>query len=203
MKAFLFICCLSLLILILTPIADADIARPKPAPSVKQSKVVLHTRLQIVTDSKIYDARLQIPESYLKSWQAELNGAGTNQPLAAAITQSRPRTIIAGTLLFLSLSFAGVWLARARNNEARTGRARKAVATVLIAGAALGAAAIITRGNAGPPGYYEWRNLGQHITQGRETNGGVDVEIVPDDPNSGHGIRLLIPVRGSVKQGEE
>lgn len=202
MKAILFICSLSLLILVLTPVADADIARPKPAPSVKESKMVLHTRLQIVTDSKIYDARLQIPESYLKSWQAELNGAGASTPLASVITQSRTRTIIAGTLLFLSLSFAGVWLARTRHKESERGRARKAIAAVLIAGATLGAAAIITRANAGPPGYYEWRNLGQHLTQGRQTSGGVDVEIVADDPNSG-GIKLLIPVRGSTKQGEE
>lgn len=202
MKAILFICSLSLSILILTPIADADVPRPKTAPSVKESKVVLHTRLQIVTDSKLYDARLQIPESYLKSWQAELNGAGTNTPLAGVVTQSRTRTIISGTLLFLSLSIAGVWLARSRHKGPRTGRARKALAAVLIAGATLGAAAIITRGNAGPPGYYEWRNLGQHLSQGRQTSGGVDVEIVPDDPNSG-GIKLLIPVRVSAKQGEE
>ena len=202
MKALLFICSLSLLILIAIPIVDADIAQPKPAIN-KESRVVLHTSLQIAPDSKIYDARLQIPQSDLQSLRAALDAAAGNTTLAASVTPSSTRTIIAGLLLFLSLSVGGVWLARSRGKAPETGRARKAVAAVLIGMATIGAAAIITRGNAGPPGYYRWRTLPQALTEGRATAGGVDIEIVPDDPNSGSGIKLLIPIRNAAKAGEE
>jgi hypothetical protein len=202
MKAILFICSLSLLILLATPIVDADIARPKPSPS-KETRVVLHTSLQIVPDSKTYEARLQIPQSDLPALRAALDGAAGNTTVAASVKQTSTRTIIAGMLLFLSLSVGGVWLARSRGKTGQTGRARKAVAAVLIGMATIGAAAIITRGNAGPPGYYRWRTLPQALTDGRATTGGVDIEIVPDDPNSGSGIKLIIPMRNAAKKGEE
>jgi hypothetical protein len=59
----------------------------------------------------------------------------------------------------------------------------------------LGAAAIITRGNAGPPGSWRWRNLPQALADGKPTIGGVDVEIIPDDQMNGRTMRLLIPLK--------
>jgi len=79
---------------------------------------------------------------------------------------------------------------------------RKAIAAAVIVMATIGAAAIITRGNAGPPGYYRWRTLPQALSDGHSTAGGVDIEIVADDPNSRAGLKLLIPLR-KAKQGEE
>lgn len=202
MKAVLTICSLSLLLLIATEIVDADIAKPKQAPTVTQSRVVLHTSLEIAPDSKIYDARLQIHQSDLQELRAALDAADRNTNIATAVTRSSTRTIIAGLLMFLSVSCAGVWLARSQGKSSAR-RTRKVIAAALIGAATIGAAAIITRGNAGPPGYYRWRTLPQALTQGRPTAGGLDVEILPDDPNRGSGMRLLIPSKNFAKPGEE
>lgn len=202
MKAVLTICSLSLLLLIATEIVDADIAKPKQAPTVTQSRVVLHTSLEIAPDSKIYDARLQIHQSDLQELRAALDAVDRNTNIAIAVTRSSTRTIIAGLLMFLSLSCAGVWLARSQGKSSAR-RTRKVIAAALIGAATIGAAAIITRGNAGPPGYYRWRTLPQALTQGRPTAGGLDVEILPDDPNRGSGMRLLIPSKNFAKPGEE
>jgi hypothetical protein len=149
MKAILLICSLSLLLLTFTAVADADLPKPKQSPKASESRVVLHTSLEIAPDTKLYEARLQIPQSQLQNLRAALDAAGGNSTVAASVTGNPTRTIIAGSLLFLSLSFAGVWLARSRTNPG--GRTRKTIAAALIVTATIGAAAIITRGNAGPP----------------------------------------------------
>ncbi|HEX6730528.1 MAG TPA: hypothetical protein VF074_10975 [Pyrinomonadaceae bacterium] len=203
MKSIIFICSLTLLLLVMSPVADADIARPKPSPNVNESRVVLNTVLQIVPDTKISDARLQIPQSELKSLRAALDSAAGNTTVATSIGTGSIRTIIAGLLLFASISIAGVWLARTRGKNGETNRAKKVVAVMLIGISTIGAAAIITRGNAGPPAYYRWRNLPQSLMEGKAMSGSVTVEIVPDDPNSGSQIKLLIPLRKTTRQGEE
>ena len=201
MKAILFICSLCLLFLMTTPTVDADLAKPKQSPTASQNRVVLHTSLEIAPDSKLYEARLQIPQSQLQELRAALDSAAGSTTIAASVTRSSTRTIIAGALLFLSFSFAGVWLMRSRN-QAGASRTSKAIVAAVIAVATIGAAAIITRGNAGPPGYYRWRTLPQALSDGHATAGGVDIEIVADDPNSRTGLKLLIPLR-KAKQGEE
>lgn len=201
MKAILLICSLSLSLLTITPIANADLPKPKQSPKTSESRVVLHTSLEIAPDAKLYEARLQIPQSQLQNLRAALDAAGGNSNVAASVTGNPTRTIIAGSLLFLSLSFAGVWLARSRSKRGAR-RMRKAVAAAVIVTATIGAAAIITRGNAGPPGYYRWRNLPQALNDGKSTAGGLDIEIVADNPNSYNGMKLLIPLR-KANQGEE
>jgi hypothetical protein len=91
--------------------------------------------------------------------------------------------------MFLSLSFAGVWLARSLQT-----RGQKAVATLLLGAAVLGGAAIIASANAGPPGLYFWRKLPQNLSKGAATNGGLDIEIVPDS-SAGGGLKLIVPLR--------
>jgi len=59
-------------------------------------------------------------------------------------------------------------------------RGQKAIAALLFATAVIGAAAIMTQANAGPPGSYYWKKLPQNLTKGAPTSGGVDIEIVPD-----------------------
>jgi hypothetical protein len=203
MKSLLFASSLTLLLLVITPIADADIAKPKTSPGAKESRVVLNTVLQIVPDAKINDARLQIPQSQLQSLRAALDNGPGNNTIATSITTSSARTIIAGLLLFASISLGGVWFARSRTRNREMGRAQKTVAAILIGMATLGVAAVITRGNAGPPAYYRWRNLPESLKEGRPMSGSVTVEIVPDDPNSGNEIKLLIPLRKSNNPGEE
>ena len=201
MKALLFACCVVLLTAVL---ANADLRPPiKPAnqnaaESTPEPKYILHTGLEITTDPKAYEARLQIPQSHLQNFRAALDGAPGNSPVVGGIAVSAPRTIIAGLLMFLAISVAGVLLARSSS----FGRTQKALGAIIIVAVVLGAAAIITRGNAGPPGSYRWRNLPQALAKGEPTTGGVDIEVVPDDQLQGR-MRLIIPLKKQNAPGEE
>ena len=183
-------------------LVQADIPKPKTTPQQTENKS-LYTSLQIIPDAKASNARLQIRQSELNEIRAALNGAPNNAALASTITHSSTRTIIAGLLIFLSVSFGGVWLARAARSGSGLRRPQKIVAISLIAVATLGAAAIITRGNAGPPPAFRWRNLPTALAAGEPTVGPVVLEIVPDDPNSASGIKLIIPLKKQNSNGEE
>ncbi len=191
---FLIVACLVLLGSI--QIVKADIAKPKPPEKV--AKQVLHTSLEIVPDPKAYEAKLQITESDLKNFRAALDGAGGDTTIAASIAHSPTRTIFAGLLMFLSVSIAGILFARSTS----FGRTQKVVGAVALIFAVVGAAAIITRGNAGPPGSYWWRNLPQALAEGKSTSGGLDIEIIPDNQRSGANMRLIIPLK-KQNSGEE
>lgn len=189
MKTLLSCACLLFLIILSTQTAVADIAKPK-TPDKPAAKIVLRRNLEIVPDGKVWSARLQLTQSDLQEFRAAIDAAGGQTGVAASIAQSPTRTIVAGVLLFLSVSFAGVWLARTSS----AGRARKAIAAGVLVVAVLGAAAIITRGNAGPPpGYYSWMKLSKNFAQGRATSGDLVIEVVPDEPNRTPGVKLLIP----------
>ena len=191
MKVLLFACCV---LLFNAPIANADVRPPKPAEQkISETKYILHTGLEIATDPKAYEAKLQISQSQLQNFRAAVDGA---PPVVAGIAVSAPRTIIAGLLMFLAVSVTGVLIARS------FGRTQKALAAIVIVAVVLGAAAIITRGNAGPPGSYRWRNLPQALAKGESTVGGVDIEVVPDDQLSGR-MRLIIPLKKQNSPGEE
>jgi hypothetical protein len=201
MKTLLFLACLFAVSAVAVVQVDADIARPKPTPD-QQSKVVLGRRLEIVPDGKVWQARLQISQSDFQELRAAVDGAGANTPLAASfggngsllarIARSGPRTIVAGVFLFLAVSFAGVWLAR----KSSAGRARKAVAAGVLVLAVLCVAAIITRGNAGPPpGWLSWKELPKNFSQGHSTAGQMMIEVVPDNADNPPPIRLLLPTK--------
>ena len=177
----------------------ADIARPKPTPKTDHHD--LFSSLEIIPDPKATDAILQIPKSDMKVLSAALDGMPTNSSFAASIAHSSTRTIIAGVLLFVSVSFAGVWLARASRSKAGLGRGQKTVAVLLITVATLGAATIITRGNAGPPPAYSWRNLAAALADGKSTKGPILIQVV-DDQNSSSGVKLIIPLKKQTAQGE-
>jgi hypothetical protein len=197
MKALLFACCVVLFSAVL---ANADLRPPiKPAEQkVSETKYLLHTSLEIATDPKAYEARLQISQSQLQNFRAALDGAPGNGPVVAGIAVSAPRTIIAGLLMFLAISIAGVLIARSSS----FGRTQKALGALVLVAVLIGAAAIITRGNAGPPGSYRWRNLPQALAKGESTIGGVDIEVVPDDQLQGR-MRLIIPLKKQNTSGEE
>jgi len=200
MKLILITICFATLTLTTISFANADIRAPKPTPAT-QGKIVLHTGLEIVPDTKTYEARLQIPQSQLQDLRAALDGIDNNRTFAASISRSSPRTIISGLLLFLSISFAGVWLARSARRSVPPNRFKKAIVIGLMFVATLGVATIITRGNAGPPGYYRWRNLPKSLSEGKSTVGGLDVEIVSDEQI--RSMRLIIPLRKEGGTGEE
>jgi hypothetical protein len=186
MKSLFLACSLILLSALST---NADVS--KPELPVKPAKHVVHTSLEIVPDSKLYEAKLQISQSDFNSLRAAAEGGAGSSPVVGGIAFSAPRTIIAGLLMFMAVSVAGVLFARSSS----FGRAQKTVAAALLVAIVLGAAAIITRANAGPPGSWRWRNLPQALADGKPTIGGVDVEIVPDDQMNGRTMRLLIPLK--------
>ena len=190
MKTLLFLACLLALSAFAVVSVSADIAKP---PKPVEPKVVLGRRLEIVPDAKVWQARLQISQSDFQELRAAVNGGtGSNTTIAANIAQSSTRTIVAGVLLFLSVSFAGVWVAR----RSSATRARKAIAAGVVVMAVLGIAAIITRGNAGPPpGYLSWQNLGKNMQQGKATAGQMMIEVVPDNADNPPPIRLLLPTK--------
>jgi hypothetical protein len=185
MKTLIAVCCLVLL----TQIVNADV--PKAKQSEKSPKVVLHTALEIVPDAKAYDAKLQISQSDFNNLHAGLAGDFGSAPVARGISLSSTRTIIAGLLMFLAMSVGGVLLARSSS----VGRFQKVFGAALILAVVLGAAAIITRGNAGPSPSFRWRNLPQALAEGKSTLGTLDVEIVPDEQMNGRTMRLIIPLK--------
>ena len=195
MRVLLFACCV---VLFNAPLTSADLKPPKPAEQkVSEPKYILHTGLEITTDPKAYEAKLQISQSQLQSFRAAgLVDAPGPFPIVDGFGSGAPRTIIAGLLMFLAVSVAGVLLARS------SGRTQKALAALVIIAVVLGAAAIITHGNAGPPGSYRWRNLPQALAKGEPTTGGVDIEVVPDDQLQGR-MRLIIPLKKQNAPGEE
>jgi hypothetical protein len=197
MKALVFAC---FVVLCSAVLANADLRPPtKPAEQkVSEPKYILHTGLEIATDPKAYEAKLQISQSQLQNFRAALDGAPGNPPVVGGIAVSAPRTIIAGLLMFLAISIAGVLIARSSS----FGRTQKALGALVLVAVLIGAAAIITRGNAGPPGSYRWRNLPQALAKGESTVGGVDVEVVPDAQLQGR-MRLIIPLKKQNTSGEE
>ena len=189
MKCKLSFIAIALLLAVAGP-AFGDIARPKPSPSpIPEPRAIFHTRLAIVPDSKAWEARLQISQSDLEELRAALNNTPGNQSMAQQLTHSSTRTMLAGVFLFLSLSFAGVWLARSMQT-----RGQKIAAALLFGTAVFSAAAMISNANAGPPGSYYWRKLPQNISKGQATSGGVDIVVVPDG-SDGSGMKLVIPTR--------
>jgi hypothetical protein len=191
MKQVLSLCALGLLLAMALP-AYGDIAKPKasPSPSPELPRIVLHTGLTVVPDNKAWEARLQISQSSLQELRAALASDPANESMARRLTRNSTQTIVAGLFMFLSLSFAGVWLARSVQS-----RGRKTMAALLIGIAALGAAAIIVKANAGPPGSYYWKKLPQNLSQGKETHGGLDIEIVPDAADGSSGMKLILPIK--------
>lgn len=172
--------------------AFGDIARPKATPA--QGKTILYTGLTVTSDPKSSEARLQISEATLKHLQQGAAMNGGDGSMVQRVMHSSTRTIMAGTFMFLAVSFAGVWFARSSQR-----RNHKAVAAVLLVAFVFGIATVIVRANAGPPGYIRWQNLPQSLKDGKETVGGVQIELVPGDDN----MKLIIPLRKSAKPGEE
>ncbi|MGH9966669.1 MAG: hypothetical protein ACREBG_02385 [Pyrinomonadaceae bacterium] len=187
---------ISLILLVGSSAVLADLA-PPPKPSPQQGKFVLNTGLEVVPDANVTYARLQIPQASLQELRTALANAGEADVAGPRIAHGSTRTIVAGVFLFLSLSFGGVWLARASQS-----RSQKVVAAMILTAAVFGAATIITRANAGPPPTYLWRNLPQNLGAGRATQGPVKIEIVAED----NGIKLFIPLKvnkSDKKAGEE
>jgi hypothetical protein len=195
MKRIVVLCAAALLLIASGVYAFGDIARPKETPTPAAGKVVLHTGLQIVPDAKSSEARLQISQKTLDLIREAGGSTSAKQTMMQRLMQSSTRTIMAGMFMFLAVSFAGVWLARSSQR-----RGQKAIAAVALAIGMLGAATVLVRANAGPPGIFYWRNLPKNLTKGEATRGGLDIEIVSGDDS---GVKLIVPMRKTNDYGEE
>jgi hypothetical protein len=195
MKTLLALLCLVFVVITVR----ADVPRPKPSPSQKTTQV--STSLEVAPDPKSFDAVLQIRQSDIGYLRAALDG-NQDANLTASITNNRSRTIIAGLLLFVSVSFAGVWLARSAR-FGTMGRGQKTAAIAIIGVATLGAAAVITRGNAGPPPSYRWRGISTNLAEGKSTYGPLVIQVVPDDQLPNTGAKLILPLKKDKKDGDE
>lgn len=192
MKRTLFATTAILALLASAIYAFADIARPKPSPV--EPKGLFYTGMTITSDPKAYEARLQISENTLRRLQEAAGRNGENTSLSQSIMHSSGRTMMAGVFMFLAISFAGVWFARSSQR-----RNHRSVAAVLLIAIAFGVGTVIVRANAGPPGYIRWQNLPQSLKDGKDTSGGLMIEVIPGDDN----MKLIIPLRKSAKPGEE
>jgi hypothetical protein len=203
MKNLLTIIFLFLFVLTTTLLVRADIARPKQVPNPTPENKTLYSYLQVIPDSKASGARLQIKQSVFNQLAAGTQGSSSNAALTSTAIPNNTRTIIAGVLLFLSIAFAGVWIARTMRTKSALGQGQKTVAALMFVIVTVGAAAVITHGNAPPPGY-QWRGLATALAEGRTTFGEVTIEIVPDASLDTPGARLIVPVRKqNPKNGEE
>ena len=171
-------------------LAFGDLARPKPTPA--QPKPIFYSGLTIVSDAKEYEARLIISEATLQRLQEAAANRG-NISFSERVMHSSSRTMMAGVFMFLAVSFGGVWLARSSQR-----RNHKVMAAVLLAAVAFGVGTVIVRANAGPPGYIRWQNLSQNLKDGKETSGGVQIEVTSSDEP----MKLVIPLRNQKKTGE-
>jgi len=172
--------------------AFADIARPKPSPA--EPKSVFYTGLTVVPDAKASEARLQISQELIKQLHEKVANNGGTGSVVQQVLHSSTRTMMAGLFMFLAVSFAGVWFARSGQR-----RNHKAVAAVILIAIIFGVATVIVRANAGPPGYVRWQNLPQALKDGKETEGGVSIEIVNGDED----LKLIIPLKKTNSPGEE
>jgi hypothetical protein len=161
-----------------------DIAQPSPTP--EPAKVILHTSMTVIPDKNARDARLQISQDSLNELRAALTDTTANTSMSQRIANNATRTVIAGLCLFLSLSIGGIWLMRSAQP-----RGQKTVALLLLGVAVVGAAAIITQANAGPPPSYQWRNLSQNLNANKPTYASVDIEILAE----GYGMKLVVPIK--------
>jgi hypothetical protein len=190
MKTLVSVLFLVVLVLSTSTALRADVADPK---NPRKTNRLLNTTLEIVPDAKTSIARLQIKRSSLSQLRAALDETETNQSVAAGIINSAPRTIIAGLLIFLSLATGGIFLVRSIRTTGVT-RGHKTAAVILVAVTTLGAAAIISRANVGPPPALRWWDAPSALANGEAVSGNVIVEIVPDDQNT-NAIKLIIPYK--------
>ena len=162
----------------------ADIAQPSPTP--EPGKVILNTSMTVIPDKSARDARLQISQDSLNELKAALTETAANTSMSQRLANNATRTVIAGLCLFLSLSIGGIWLMRSAQP-----RGQKTVALLLLGVAVVGAAAIITQANVGPPPSLRWRNLSENLSAGKPTYASVTIEIMRE----GSGMKLIVPVK--------
>lgn len=187
--------------------ALADIARPstpRPTETPKQRKAI-DTRLSI-TLTKTKTARLKIPRSHIQQLRAQLdeldggdsNTAGTQAP---RFSFGRLQTIVSGAFLSLAIAFGGIWFARSKKAETKTGRTLAAGAFLFLSGAV----ATVVLANAGPPS--EARSItgkifSDYVHQYKQASGEIKL-MTYDADDEYDGVELEVPDPNGLPHREE
>jgi len=187
MKKLLFA---SVVLVLFSAAAFADIPQPKPTPSPKQKKGVQST-LIITLDPDAKDARLIIPKSQVKQLRAqldEIDGGGEDNTAAVTRGFSGTQTIVSGMFLTLAFVFGGVWLARSGKMSSKTGKTVAVGAFVFLSGAL----ATVVFANIGPP--LETRSItsklfDKQVLRYRQASGMIKLETT----DTGSNIELVVP----------
>ncbi len=191
--------CLTAFLLFSAMAAFGDIPRPeiptpKPTPKIKTTNAQMTIRL----DTDATDATLVIPKSQLKALRAqldELDGGASDSTVANAGMFSRSQTIASGMFLSLAVIFGGVWFARNRKTDGKTGKTIAAAAVLLL----VGSAATIAFANAGPPSVL--RSISADLFNKEafrywnRAHGNVKIQISKDESDS---IELIVPDKKEV-----
>ncbi len=143
--------CLTAFLLFSATAAFGDIARPdtptpKPTPKIKTTDA----RMTIRLDQNATEATLVIPKNQLRALRAQLDepdGGAPDSTVAETSVFSRSQTIASGMFLSLAMIFGGVWFARNRKTDGKTGKTIAAAAILML----VGSAATVAFANAGPP----------------------------------------------------
>jgi hypothetical protein len=187
--------CLTLMVLTLSAVGLADIARPSKTPKPKTGKSI-ETMMSIRLVSDATEATLRIPKSQIKQLRAALEDLDQNddtaEVAAPTVGISRTQTIVSGMFLSLALVFGGIWFVRSGKVSSRSGKTLVIVAVL----AGLGSAATYVYANAGPP--QEARAItgkmfapavhiynygsGKIKLEAKDDSNGVEL-IVPDPPD--------------------
>jgi hypothetical protein len=182
--------CLTVLVLLASMAAFADIANPAKTPKQKPSKSV-ETDMSIKLDPDAKEARLIIPRAKLKQLRADLENLDDDSDNTAAVTTpggiSRTQTIVSGMFLSLALVFGGMWFVRSGKTATKTGKALVVLAVL----AGIGSAATMIYANAGPPA--EARSItGKMFSQAVHTyrTGWGTVKLETSDKDQ---IELIVP----------
>ena len=187
--------CLTVLTLMTTVIAFADIPQPK-APKAKPGRPAT---LEIKLDHNAKQATLVIPKSQIKQLRAELEAMDTGSDNTAALTSgtTRIQTIVSGIFLSLAFIFGGMWFVR-WGRASKPGKALIAIAVAI----GLGSAVTLVFANVGPP--FEARSITSKLfdravfTPYRFASGKIKIET-SDSEN----VVLIVPDVSATPKADE
>lgn len=188
---------------LLTLAAFADIRLPDTPKPAKETGQAIDSGLVIRLSDEATETKLIIPKSQLKDLRAALDDMDDISAENAAVTSSsgnftRTQTIISGLFMSLAFVFGGVWFARSRKADSKSGK-------TIIAGAILlmvGSMATLVFANAGPPSTLRRINgnlFDKKVFGGwRFASGSIKVEV----SNTARGFELIVPDKADNTKSE-
>lgn len=195
------IICLTMIFLLTSAAAFADIARPQPTKTPKpNSSRSIVTGMSIKLDADAKEARLIIPKTQIKELRAaldQMDDTGDTAAVTAPAGMSRTQTIVSGMFLSLALVFGGMWFVRSGKAATKTGKTLMILAVL----AGIGSAATFVYANAGPPAEARSITGKMFVPAMHMYNGGWGtVRLETGDQKQ---IELIVPNPKDTPKGDE